>query len=182
MKGRGLCLEWQAASFPWWSFLGCFFRKNFHHCCWQFWWIQLLISVSLAWHGISHWTMQWAAGWVCGVITWITKEAWEVRQGYLTETCQLRMQSSIWAELASLFIQKGTVASVPRGIYKHCPVLFWFIFKSVTGTSFQLLLQVHSTFFKQSIWSSSHLDLISAHIYRSSGLLQCFTRERKGTS
>lgn len=126
--------------------------------------------------------MQWAAGQVCGVITWITKEAWEVRQGYPTETCQLRTQSSIRVELGSLFIQKGTMASVPREICKHCPVLFWFIFKSVVGTSFQLLLQVHSTFFKQSIWSSSHLSLISAHTYSSSGLLQCFMGEGKGTS
>lgn len=34
------------------------------------------------------------------------------------------------------------ISEAPRGISKHCPVLLCFLFKSVVGTHFQLLLQV----------------------------------------
>lgn len=72
---------------------------------------------------------------------WITKEVcfvnWEVRYGYLTATCQSRVQSPVFAELASLPIQKLSTSETPRGIPEHCPVMFYFLSKSIVGTHSQ---------------------------------------------
>lgn len=163
------------------------FIMSFHRCCWQFWWMQLLISMSLAWHGILHWTMPWAGGWVC----------WVIPGSLRNHVFVIPLGSKKWVSLWDLPVEDTDfhlsrvsqpvyprssygIRVAPRGIPKHCSVLYCFLFKSVVGIHFQLLLQVCSTFFKQSAWSSSHLGLISTHASISSGSLQGSAAEEKG--
>lgn len=72
---------------------------NFHHCCWQFWWIQFLISIPLAWLAFYFEQCSGQKLWD----TWITKEACFV----------IPLGNKVWLSYCSLSV-KGTVFSLSR--------------------------------------------------------------------
>lgn len=107
-------------------------------------------TFGLTWHFTLSGAVVRRLGWLWNA--WITKEAcfviWEVRYECLTATCQSGVQSPVLAELATcLSKSKCSISETPRGIPEHCPVRFYFLFKSVVGTPSQFLLQVCCTFF-----------------------------------